>query len=714
MGIAGLTSLGIAVYILKLRPKTGMSAFSAALFLFSIWPLAQAADILTHDLALKVLLMKIRLDTPVFGVIAVIIMVAQITDMKYWVKRRVLFGLCVIPVLGAVLNWISPTRLFRYGFYLQNNALFTVLHWNNGPLFFIWLSNSYFLVMVPFYLFWRSRRESSHLASRQVITVFSALLLPVIVNALFQFGLSPITGFNLAPLAQLATSLIIGWAIMRRRAYAMASFPRGQIISLMKDGVVVLDEFGRITDINFAAQQILDIENQGVPIKFAKEIFSEWPLAARNLLNTEEGQTEISLKKDVWRYFDLRMAPLRDHRGQFTSRLLILRDITERKQSEEALRETEKKFSIMFQATPIGISLATISDGALFDVNQAWLDMLEYTCKEEIAGKNTLELGLITEPDQRELLNVFRKNGSVRNAEMTFHTQSGRLRTVLVNLETIDINGRTFMLSTNEDITERKQAEDILKRDKETFGRLVQEKTRELVETQLELERTKRLSDIGVLAATVAHELRNPLAVISMAAFHINKKNQEQNFDKLIALINKKVAESDQIINNLLFYSRIKPPRYESVDLFDIIRECAGTIKACLKKNVPIVWNIDSVKNIIIDADPIQLKEIVHNLLNNACDAVVTGTGGIEIAYMCEEGWVEMKVRDTGQGIDPENLAKVFDPFFTTKAKGTGLGLTVCKQIVSLHGGSINIQSKPGEGTTVTVRLPMKGRTHVR
>ena len=135
------------------------------------------------------------------------------------------------------------------------------------------------------------------------------------------------------------------------------------------------------------------------------------------------------------------------------------REVVERKLTEEALRESEKKFSTLFQATPIGISLATMPDGAVYDVNQAWLDLTGHVQKEEVIGKTTMELGLIPEVEQRERIqNEFRQHGSVRNAETAYSTKSGKLRNVLVNMDTIEISGHTFILSTNEDITERRKA----------------------------------------------------------------------------------------------------------------------------------------------------------------------------------------------------------------------------------------------------------------
>jgi signal transduction histidine kinase/PAS domain-containing protein len=254
------------------------------------------------------------------------------------------------------------------------------------------------------------------------------------------------------------------------------------------------------------------------------------------------------------------------------------------------------------------------------------------------------------------------------------------------------------------------EAEKILRRDKETLEKLVIERSHELIEAQAELERAKRLSDIGILAATVAHELRNPLAAIAMAAYNIKRKAKLPDLEKHLNNIEKKVNESEQIINNLLFYSRIKPPHCERVKINDLLEECIEVIEKQLKKEVSIVSNLDYSRDVTIEADMIQIKEVFNNILNNALDAVSSEAGEINIITEVEDEFIKVSIKDNGSGIDKNIRDKIFDPFFTTKAKGTGLGLSVCQQIISMHRGRIELESEPGNGTSIFVRLPKKER----
>ena len=296
-------------------------------------------------------------------------------------------------------------------------------------------------------------------------------------------------------------------------------------------------------------------------------------------------------------------------------------------------------------------------------------------------------------------LPVRRKDGSVFYADIT--------------VSPIVLSGNKMLVGSFRDVTTRKKVEDILKRDKEAFEKLVQERTKELVDAQVELERNKRLSDIGFLAATVAHELRNPLATISMAAYGIKQEAATPGIKKHLASIEKKIKESDQIISNLLFYSRLKPPHYENVSVFEIIEDVISAIKEHREKYVEIIKNTDSLKSVMAIVDPLQIKEVFSNILNNAFDAIAPDKGRIEIAGNCEGKDIKFIIKDNGKGMSKETLEKIFEPFFTTKAKGTGLGLVVCRQVINLHNGSISFKSEIGKGTTVMVTFS-KERTNVK
>lgn len=265
------------------------------------------------------------------------------------------------------------------------------------------------------------------------------------------------------------------------------------------------------------------------------------------------------------------------------------------------------------------------------------------------------------------------------------------------------------------DITKRKLAENLLKSDKHLLEKTIIKREAQLSETSRQLEDAKRFSDIGILATTIAHELRNPLGVIRSAVYNINRKNSNQALHSHLVNIEKKVAESDQIIRNLLSYSKISSPEYARLSLGKIVKECAHN---CHEKYVK--WDVDIRSEGLddigeIEADSVHMMELFCNIIDNAYQAFVHKKGIIRITggYVQANDKVWIAIEDNGIGMEEEDLKNVFEPFFTKKRKGIGLGLTVCAQVVRLHGGTIEIKSQPLKGTIVIVTLPVHAQASV-
>lgn len=225
-----------------------------------------------------------------------------------------------------------------------------------------------------------------------------------------------------------------------------------------------------------------------------------------------------------------------------------------------------------------------------------------------------------------------------------------------------------------------------------------------------EIDRSKRLANIGALASVIAHELRNTLGVMASAAYNIRQKfEKDAPIDSHIVCIERKIAESRRIINNLLFYSRIRAPQYKKIKIYDMLRECVADLKIRFSDyKVAVKIFCDGPEGCRIDADRTQIREFFNNVLNNACEAFPKRKGKITInaGFDSKAACFKVDIRDNGIGIEPENIDRVFEPFFSTKSKGTGLGLAICREIIRLHNGKMDIENKPGKGTVVTAFWP--------
>ncbi len=233
---------------------------------------------------------------------------------------------------------------------------------------------------------------------------------------------------------------------------------------------------------------------------------------------------------------------------------------------------------------------------------------------------------------------------------------------------------------------------------------------RELQDSFEQIKRADRLSAIGHLSASLAHEIRNPLASIDGAANLIESPQTSEQMRKgSLAIIHKEIQRLNRLLTNLLDFARPRTPEFQSVEpsrLIDAIINLAGHSAAqagiTFRKEVPA-----SVP--AFECDPEQMKQVILNLAINAVQAM-TGPGEVLLSARQVDSSVTIAVRDWGPGVGEENMEKIFNPFFTTKEAGTGLGLSVVHQIVTQHGGIVRTERNPGGGMTFSVVLPMRQR----
>ena len=242
----------------------------------------------------------------------------------------------------------------------------------------------------------------------------------------------------------------------------------------------------------------------------------------------------------------------------------------------------------------------------------------------------------------------------------------------------------------------------------------VEDRTEALRAAQDQLVRSERLSSLGKLSASIAHEINNPLAgILTFAKLVVRTLDEgppddgaRQTMVKQLLLVQRETERCSAIVRSLLDFARERPLSVKDVDLSVVVEEALQLVAHQLSiLGVRLEKELGTVP--AVSADFGQLRQACVNVVMNACEAM--GRGGqltVRTALVEEGSWVEATFSDTGPGISPENLSRIFDPFFTTKDRGTGLGLSVVYGIVERHGGKIEIQSAVGEGTRVALRFP--------
>ena len=232
-----------------------------------------------------------------------------------------------------------------------------------------------------------------------------------------------------------------------------------------------------------------------------------------------------------------------------------------------------------------------------------------------------------------------------------------------------------------------------------------------LKETQEQLIRSEKLAAIGKLAGGVGHELRNPLGAIKNAAYYIKGKvtnselaKREPRIIEFLEIMDDEINSSNKIISDLLNFSRVVKPAVSPAKIRKVMEDALSRLP--VPENVQVINKVDAnLPEVEIDTD--QIRQVFVNIATNAIQAMPEG-GKLTIDARKGDKFLEVAISDTGDGISQDVIGKIFDPLFTTRAKGIGLGLAVCKSIIERHEGTIEVESKVGEGATFTVKLPLK------
>jgi signal transduction histidine kinase len=270
-----------------------------------------------------------------------------------------------------------------------------------------------------------------------------------------------------------------------------------------------------------------------------------------------------------------------------------------------------------------------------------------------------------------------------------------------------------YAINIHKEALRRRQAEEALQKAHDELEKRVEERTAELRLAYDQLLHAEKLSAIGKLSASIAHEINNPLFGIRNIFAGIRKRSVlEEDDAELVELAMQECDRIKLLVHSLRDFNR---PTSGVVALVDLHHSIDGVLLLLKKEfqNKKIRVEKHFTRGMLnISAVSDQIKQVLLNLLTNAIEAIPEGGGNIRVTTEALDNWAAVRVRDSGGGIEPDDLHHIFEPFFTTKseAKGTGLGLSVSHGIISKHGGRIEVESEPGQGSTFTILLPIQGK----
>ncbi len=411
---------------------------------------------------------------------------------------------------------------------------------------------------------------------------------------------------------------------------------------------------------------------------------------------------------DGWRWFHWAINCVLDAKGDVTSIIGVGRDITERKEAQLALADSEQRFRKLYEQSPLGYQSLDI-DGNILEVNPAWLEMLDYD-SDQVIGKNFCDY--LTHEHKSlfaERFLKFKASGEIQGAEFQMIRRDGQRVLVAIDGK-VGYDSKGNFKQTHcmlRDITDARKAE-------------MQER-----ELDDKIQQAQKLESLRVLAGGVAHDFNNLLTIIlGNADLAIRGLDEDSTMRESLEEIRVAGKRASALSLQMLAYSGRGALNIQAMDLARHLVDRQPLLRAAAPSRITMEFRgMEDLPR--VKADPSQIRQVLVNLVTNAAEAFDGGHGSISVSagvmqadsqYLaaCPHDhdirageFVYFEIADDGPGMDAETLGRVFDPFFSTKFPGRGLGLAASQGIVRGHKGTIRMTSTAGKGTTVRVLLPV-------
>ena len=441
--------------------------------------------------------------------------------------------------------------------------------------------------------------------------------------------------------------------------------------------------------------------------------FLSVPLKSRN---TVLGTLQLQARLPKW-YTERHRSLALSVGRQIAGAVATARLYRELQAAEQALRESEEQFRGLIENSPAAICFKDC-EGRLRLVNQRFLQWYSHS-ENALLGATSCERASEPYAERIDLhdRHVLATQTMVEQ-EIDGTFADGTRHSILVTkYPVINASGEAIGVGAiHSDVTDRKRAEARIERRNEELRQAVQERTREMEALMARIMRQEKLATIGQIAGSIAHELRNPLSVLKQSLFYLTRLHHRGRLESTnpqvpdyIQLMDAEINAAERVISQLLAFARSTPPSPQWLDLRELLRDVLRQKPLGDDVRVRMIFVPYSYQ---LYADRWCMQHVFLNLLSNAADACEgVGTVTIHAQIDATAHQYHIALRDTGRGIPNDDLQHVFEPLYSRKMWGTGLGLSLCQQLIEQQGGAISLESQEGRGTTVELRLPMPPET---
>jgi PAS domain S-box-containing protein len=480
------------------------------------------------------------------------------------------------------------------------------------------------------------------------------------------------------------------------------------LFSDSKDPIYVSSREGEILDVNRAAEELFGYRKEELIGMDISRLYADPADRQKFQCDIEPKSAvkdyEVRLrKKDGTELYCLLSSTVRrSPEGDVAGYQGIIHDVTRFRKAERALRLSEEKFSTVFRSSPDWIAISTLEDGRFIDVNDAFLKITGFS-REEAIGRTSVELGMWVDAGERaKMVEMLRRDGVIKDQETKYRLKSGEVRIMLRSAELVEIGGETCIINVTRDITERKRADEEIRK----LNRELEKRVKELLDANRELD---------AFSFTVSHDLRTPLVAIGGFARRLRKRHAgvlNSEAAEMLETIEKSVEKMEGLIDALLALSRSgrQQIHFSMVDMDDLVRSVFDELKKAVPERKIL---LNTGKLLPVEADRSLIRQVFVNLLSNALKFTLPReTAVIEVDCRAGDEGVIYSVSDNGIGFDMTEADKLFNVFQRLRSgedfEGTGVGLSIVHRIIARHGGSLRAEGRPGEGATFYFTLPFR------